>query len=304
MNRYAILGPGGVGGFLAAALWRAGHETLVVAQHSTAELINRRGIDIQSLRLGDFTATPPAVPTLEQPVDVLFVTTKAGSLDASLERIQTEPRLVVPLLNGLDHIATLRRRFGADRVAAATIRIEADRTAPGQITQTSPFVLIEFAYDGPNVETRERLVPVADSLCHADVDARVGASEATVMWSKLVRLNALASTTAAADRQIGFIRSDPAWLQALVDVIAETAATATADGAPTDPSTALAELEAAHATLGSSMQRDLRAGRAPELDAIQGSVLRAAKRHGIPTPTITRLAAEIAALAGIDPPRV
>ena len=46
-------------------------------------------------------------------------------------------------------------------------------------------------------------------------------------------------------------------------------------------------------TLGSSMQRDIAAGREPELDAIAGAVLRAADRHGLECPTIERLASEI-----------
>ena len=52
------------------------------------------------------------------------------------------------------------------------------------------------------------------------------------------------------------------------------------------------ELDAAHATLGSSMQRDIAAGREPELDAIPGAVLRAAARHGLECPTIEGLVAE------------
>jgi ketopantoate reductase len=43
------------------------------------------------------------------------------------------------------------------------------------------------------------------------------------------------------------------------------------------------------------MQRDIAAGRPPELDAIPGSVLRAAARHGIECPTIERLVAMIRA---------
>ncbi len=43
------------------------------------------------------------------------------------------------------------------------------------------------------------------------------------------------------------------------------------------------------------MQRDIAAGREPELDAIPGSVLRAGARHGIPCPTIERLVSMIAA---------
>jgi 2-dehydropantoate 2-reductase len=50
------------------------------------------------------------------------------------------------------------------------------------------------------------------------------------------------------------------------------------------------------------MQRDIAAGREPELDAIPGSVLRAAARHGVPCPTIERLVAMIAERAGVPAP--
>ena len=115
-----------------------------------------------------------------------------------------------------------------------------------------------------------------------------------------MRLNALASTTSAADRPIGFIRSDPEWRETLTACIYETAAVANADGADIDPVDRIAELDDAHAELGSSMQRDIAAGREPELDAIAGAVLRAGARHGIPCPTVERLAAMVAD-AGRDP---
>jgi ketopantoate reductase len=52
------------------------------------------------------------------------------------------------------------------------------------------------------------------------------------------------------------------------------------------------------------MQRDIAAGRTPELDAIPGSVLRAAARHGIQCPTIGRLVAMIATRAGVPLPAI
>ena len=84
--------------------------------------------------------------------------------------------------------------------------------------------------------------------------------------------------------------------------MSEAAAVANADGAQLDPAGPLGELEAAHPELGSSMRRDIAAGREPELDAIAGSVLRAGRRHGIACPTIERLSAEIAARAGVPAP--
>jgi 2-dehydropantoate 2-reductase len=297
----AILGPGGVGGFLAAALARAGTETLVVAHDQTAALIERDGIEVRSVRLGDFSARPRAVASLEEPVDVLLVATKSTGLDAALERVRSEPELVVPLLNGLDHMQVLRERFGADRVAAGTIRIESDRPRPGVTVQTSPFLHVDVASDDPRLAARlERLVA---TLQAAQVPAEIGPSEAQILWSKLVRLNALACTTSAADRPVGFIRLDPEWRAALVGCIEEAAAVANADGARIDPAARLAELDDAHPELGSSMQRDIAAGREPELDAIPGAVLRAGARHGIECPTIARLSLRIAARAGIDPPR-
>ena len=124
------------------------------------------------------------------------------------------------------------------------------------------------------------------------------------MWSKLVRLNALACTTAAADRPVRFIRSQPEWRAALEACVSEGAAVAVAEGARIDAATVMEELDQVHDELGTSMQRDVAAGRPPELDQIPGAVLRAAARHGLEAPTVARLAVQIARRAGVPPPAV
>jgi 2-dehydropantoate 2-reductase len=300
MNGVAVLGPGGVGGFLAAALARAGEDVRVIARESTAELIARDGITVASVCLGDFVGRPSAAAELDVPVGVLFVATKAVGLRDALERVRVPPALVVPLLNGLDHMELLRERFGAGRVAAGVIRIEADRPEPARVVHTSRFLRVDLAADDPAVAAD--LPPVAATLERAGIPVLLDDSERHLLWSKLVRLNALACTTTASDRQIGFIRTDPAWRAALVSCLQEGSAVARADGAEVPADGPLAELDAAHEALGSSMQRDLAAGRPPELDAIQGAVLRAGARLGVPCPTVARLTAAIAERAGIDPP--
>lgn len=291
MASIAVLGPGGVGGFLAAALARAGKQVVVIARPETAELITRDGIEVQSERLGNFVARPVARPELSLRAEFLLVATKATTLAAALERIVTAPHMVVPLLNGLDHIAVLRERFGPVHVAAGSIRIEADRPEPGRIVQSSPFLRVDLAADDPALHPA--LAELQQLLIDAQVPAQIGPSEAQVMWAKLIRLAPLALTTSAAWQPIGYIRSDPHWRAVLQAAIAEAAAVANADGAQVDPAVPLAELDAAHPTLSSSMQRDLAAGRPPELDAIPGAVLRAARRHGLECPTIEQLVAQI-----------
>ena len=293
MSSVAVLGPGGVGGFIAAALARAGDDVLVIARGSTAEMIARNGIAVQSVRIGDFTARPAVATALSAPRDHLIIATKATGLEAALGRIEAVPGLIVPLLNGLDHVAALRARFGAGRVAVGAIRIEADRPAPGRIVQTSPFLRVDLAADDPAlVPGLERLQAMLD---RAGIPCRIGDGEARVLWSKLVRLCALACTTSASGARLGLIRSDPEWRPVLEGCVLEAAAVANAEGAGIDPAQTFAELEDAHPELGSSMQRDIAAGREPELDAIAGAVLRAGARHGLECPTIEGLVARIGA---------
>ena len=275
----AVLGPGAVGGFVAAALARSGAPVTVIARESTAELIAREGIEVRSVGLGDFTAHPPAVAELSEPAGTLLVATKAGGLDAGLERVRADPGLVVPLLNGLDHMARLRERFPG-RVAAGAIRIEADRPAPGRIVHTSPFLRIDLASE--DAALRPGLEALAQTLVAAEIPARVLDSEADV--------------------PLGDVRDDPERRAALEDCVREAVAVAEAEGASIPVETVLGELDAVHATLRTSMQRDIAAGRTPELDGIPGAVLRAAARHGLSCPTIARLTLRIAERAGIEPP--
>jgi 2-dehydropantoate 2-reductase len=297
--KIAVLGPGGVGGLLAGVLERAGNEIVLVARESTAQTIAANGLRVQSVIFGDFTTHPRALARLEEPVDALIIATKAAGLEAALERIAISAPIVLPLLNGLDHLTVLRERFPAGSVLAGAIRVEADRPQPGVVVHTSPFLLVDMAASDPAVvPAMQRL---ADALAAAEVPMRVLDSDAEVMWSKLVRLNALACTTSAYDKLLGEIRSTPTLRADLVGAIEEACAVGRAEGAKdVDADRAVGELELAHETLGSSMQRDIAAGRVPELDAIPGSVLRAAARHGLSCPTIERLVAMIEArIAGM-----
>lgn len=299
MASIAILGPGGVGGFLAAALARAGEDVVIVARERTAAAIERDGLAVESARLGDFHAHPRVATALDEPADVLVVATKAKDLLPALDRVGAEPALVVPLLNGLDHLVTLRDRFGA-RAVAGSIRIEAYRTAPANVRQTSLFLRVDLATG--NARMRAAVDAFAATLDGAGVPARVLESEAQAMWGKLVRLNALALMTSAYDLQLGPIRSTPELREELTAAVEEAAAVASAEGAHVDPVKTMGELDDAHPTLGSSMQRDIATGVEPELDAIAGSVLRAAARHGIQCPTVARLAARVAERAGAPLP--
>src|SRR5450759_2414219 len=106
--RHAVLGAGGVGGLLAAALARSGQDVVLLMR---AESLPRYPgqLQIDSAVLGSFTIEVRAAPQLDHRVDALWVTTKATGLDESLQAAPATTvadAMVIPMLNGLDHVAT------------------------------------------------------------------------------------------------------------------------------------------------------------------------------------------------------
>src|SRR5919107_4058040 len=138
-----ILGPGAVGGLLAALLELAGSDATVVARPSTARLIQERGLTVRSVAFGEFTSRPRALTRLDRDHDVLIVVTKSSGLDAAIARVTSTPTLVLPLLNGVEHMGVLRGRFGAN-VIAGTITVESERPEPGMIVHYSRLLRIRI----------------------------------------------------------------------------------------------------------------------------------------------------------------
>ncbi|WP_306359308.1 ketopantoate reductase family protein [Nocardia sp. CC227C] len=283
----AVLGPGGVGGLLAALLARAGHRVVCLASEGTARTLRTDGIQVRSGQFGDFTAEVEADTELREPVAACLVTVKHTALDAALDRIAPSALgdgLLIPLLNGVEHPALLRGRYGPDRVAPAVIRVESTRVAPGVVRHGSPFTEIDLT--GESVP-RDRLDALARLLTAAGVSTRVLADEAAALWAKLLFLAPLALMTTHYAEPIGEIRTRHR--DELAALVAETAAVSAACGGPSDPAAALARYETFPAQAKSSMQRDAEAGRPLELDAVGGALLRAAARHDIAAPIATRL---------------
>lgn len=285
----AVLGPGAVGGLLASLLWRAGAKVTCITNEDSAKTMAKNGLDVESVMFGAFNARPKALTKLEEQPDLLFVTVKAPMLRDAMKR--AEPAIVgnaivVPLLNGIEHMEILRANYGR-RVVAGNISVEAVRREQGQITHKSPFIHLELASDAGI--TRHELEAVVEFLRSAGIDAVLLDGEAVVLWSKFVRLNAIACTTAASGRLLGFIRSDQQWRKELEGCVREAVEVASAYGFKTDASTVMAQIDKLPSDLGSSLQRDIDAGKEPELDALPGAIVRAGAKKGITCPTIKKM---------------
>jgi 2-dehydropantoate 2-reductase len=286
--KHAFLGAGAVGGLVGTALASVGEDvTVVVRPEKMASYPASLTLEQPS---GTLTAPAKAAGTLAEPVNVLWIATKTYQLKTALEAVQALPGCVVPLLNGVDHVAALRARFGNERVVPATIAVEAERAAPGRFIQRSPFVRLNLAASGEPL-----LGGVTRKLGNLGFTCQFIANEQTLLWSKLCFLAPLALVTSASAMSIGEIFANAAWKQKLISSIDEACAVAKASGAEVDPRQIQAIAESLPPGMRSSMQKDLVAGRRLELDAIAGPIVRGGERYGVDSSTTAALMAAIRA---------
>jgi 2-dehydropantoate 2-reductase len=267
----AVLGPGAVGGALAVPLALCGADVVCIGRAESIAAIEREGLTL--VRQGEeFHARLRAAETLRESVDLLLITVKAPGLDRALDRVEADPAIVLPLLNGIEHMEVVRSRLGGHVVAGTIGLLEAYREGPTRIVQT----------------TRGPAITAAERLSLPGFEVRV-VPERTLLWDKVARMAPLAAATAITQQSIGELRDDSGWRPRLERSIAEACAIGTADGAQLSFSAQWEIIEKLPPTMTTSAARDVAAGRPSELDAITGAVVRAAARLDVPAPTLAEL---------------
>ena len=284
---HAILGPGGVGGLIAAGLAKSGDRVTLVMQEERFRSYPEQ-VQLES-PFGNISVAVEKATTVPA-ADVLWITVKATQLERALTSFQDGKlvRAIVPLLNGIDHVPMLRSRYGNERVFAATIAVEAERIGPGHIVHRSPFARLNVSAAG-----KPLLDEPLRKLQELGFNCKFVENEASLLWGKLVFLGPIALSTTAADKPIGGIAADTTLQRQLEAAVREACTVAQSEGAQVDAEAVIGMIHGLPGHMRSSMQKDVEQGKEPELDAIAGPILRYGARHGIDVPVTTRLTEDV-----------
>lgn len=285
--RHAILGAGGVGGLIAACLAKSGDSVVLVVRPEAVS--GYPSTLILESPFGNFDVAVEI--TAEVPaVDLVWIAVKATQLQAALRALPsgTPVRAIIPLMNGIEHVALLRDTYGAGRVVPATIAVESERVSAGHIIHRSPFARLNVSSAGIAImqDSLERLKKVGFTCQFVD-------DEATLIWSKLVFLAPLALVSTASGKTTGEMAADPLRRVQIEQCVQEACAVALTEYAKVDAASVMATIHALPGHMRSSMQKDVEQNRPPELDAIGGAIVRRAQQHSLEVPMIRRLIAEV-----------
>ena len=292
--RILVVGAGAVGGYYGGRLAEAGRDVTFLLRDRRAAQIRERGLRLISPR-GDATVHP-AIVSAEQlrsapePYDLVLVSTKSYALAAAMHDFAPAVgtgTLIMPLLNGMQHLDTLDARFGREHVLGGTVRIMAEVLPSGDVWQHNPLDQLTFGFRPATPETAARSAHILEQLTVHGFTTTDSADVVADMWQKWWLLAAIGATCVLADGSLGEARRTVGGEAFNRAVLEESMAVAAANGhAPR--AELIDEMRGRFAdpesTVTSSMYRDMKAGGEVEADQILGDLIRRA--NGIATPLL------------------
>ena len=289
--RILMAGAGATGGYFGARLAQAGQDVTFLVRARRYQQLQADGLVLQT-PAGTETLQPQLTQasTLTGHYDLIIVTVKSFALDPLMDDIAPAvgpDTLIMPILNGIRHIATLQQRFGDDKVIGGLCKINATLGDKGEVIQMTPLhQLLYGALDGNN---DARLQRVDAALRVSQVDTLFSENIMDELWEKWLLLSTLGAVCCLArgnTQQILTSRGGEALLQG---IFAEILSVITAEGYQPRPAVTarIYELLNNPATpMTSSMYRDLTQGFDIEADQVIGDLLLRAKRNGLATPLL------------------
>lgn len=290
-----IVGPGAVGGVLAARWAQAGREALLLGRSSSAESRLARdglrfvGLDGISRRVRRGILSARRTP--RRRLAAAFFCVKSRDTAAAIKsarRFIAAQTPVAGLENGLGHERLLRRAFGAKRTVIGSCYLAADRPAPSAFAN-SWGNRIELARTAKNAQALSALRRL---LRGGGWQVSLAPSEDRMLWTKLcfnAATNPLGAICAVPN---GELARDPVLKEIMLKVLAESVEAARKTGRrPLHPDMARLVVRACLAAprQRNSMLQDLQAGRRTEIEAISRPILSAARRTKTPAPLLSRL---------------
>ena len=310
-KRVAVVGVGGVGGYLAGMLGQVCPHLTLAARGGRKESLQRNGLILHSDYKGELTSVPEQVVETKdlKEQDFIFICVKNYSLEEVCRELApavTDETVIIPVMNGVNPGERVRSYLGRGTVVDSLIYIVAFANEDYSITQQGDFARLcigikdaavpqenEAAVYQKKAAPQEKAAETAALLTAADIDCEVAADIEVEIWRKYILNCAYNVETAFYDNTIGQLRRDEKKAKEYEALVNEAYQVGLAKGVAIRQEHIDAIIHRFYYELAddatSSLQRDIRAGRRSEVDVFGGYIVREAERHGIPVPVSLKM---------------
>ena len=290
--RIAIVGIGGVGGYMGAKLCsligtqKKKYEVVFIARGEHAEAVKAKGLRVIEDD-GEFTATPSAVSTAEEAegtFDLILVCVKSYDIEAALlplkKNIRTDT-VLMPFANGVNNAETITKIVDA-KVINGCAYILSHIQEPGVIRKRGSVFAAVFG----DPEWFGESLFIDYMFKDADLRTKVTEDIETAVWKKYLFISAFASLTSYYDSSIKKVYEEHN--EETREVLYEIASVAKAKGIHLENEIpkALKTASSLPDDASTSMHLDFQHHRKTELDTLTGYIVNEAERLHIEVPVM------------------
>jgi 2-dehydropantoate 2-reductase len=227
-TRIAILGLGGVGGFVGGLLALkytpdVDVEVVFIPRAAKVPLIREKGLtlqiddDIKIIHPDVVAADPQEIG----PLDILICSTKSYDLESSLAPLAScilPGTLILPLYNGVDAVPRIRKMYPEADVAEGCIYIVARILEPGVVKVGGFNHTLHFG--SPSIE-KIKLQKLQNLLKDAGINSYLNENIHEAVWEKFFFISTVASLTSYLDLPMGKILETPEHKEMLMQLLHE-----------------------------------------------------------------------------------
>ncbi|MFJ5159183.1 ketopantoate reductase family protein [Pantoea sp. NPDC088449] len=288
--RILVVGAGATGGYFGARLAQAGRDVTFLVRERRFQQLQQTGLVLKTPD-GTEVLQPQLAQadSLNSHYDLIILTVKSFALEQAMNDIAPAvgpDTLIMPILNGMRHIDTLRARFG-DKVIGGLCKINATLGENGEVVQMTPLHMLYYgALDGNN---DARLQRIDETLRAAQFDTLFSDNIISELWEKWLLLSTLGAVCCIARGNTQQVLNAQGGEALLQTIFGEVLAVLSAEGYQQRPAVTAKIYETLNnpkAAMTSSMYRDLTQGYEIEADQVIGDLLVRGARSGVVTPLL------------------
>lgn len=290
--RIAIVGLGGVGGFIGGRLadaYEGIHDIIFFARGEHAKAIQSIGLKLQAHQT-DITARPFCVTQKAEeagPLDLIVCCVKSYDLETAMAPLHPcihNSTMILPLLNGVDAAERLDKLFPQTDILDGCIYIVARLTEPGIIKVSGTNHLMHF---GDRKGNSPRLQPTEALFKNAGIETHLSKNIQQTMWEKFLFISPIATLTSYLDRCLGEILSREEDKQQLIGLMAELKTVTEAKRIILSENIIdkhLTKMASLPYDTTSSMHSDFKKGGRTEIESLTGYVVKMGLEWSVSTP--------------------
>jgi len=217
--KIAIVGAGGVGGYLAAKLAYNDYDVTLVARGRHLKKISSDGLKVIEYKKEDFTVYPYVAENLSDDIyDVIFIATKSCDYESacrSIEEAVDKNTLIIPLSDGLGVSSTLKKYLPSCVIGDGLIHVITELKSPGVIDRKSFtfYLQIGCSVENINLKILEQL------LNYCDLKTSTKRSLQYERWKKYLFTSTMSLLTTYFDKPMGYIFNEI--LELMLDILLE-----------------------------------------------------------------------------------